>query len=1178
MKNQAGFTLIEVIVTLILVGIVALMGGMAIVQVTQGYIFTKDNAELTQKAQLATSRITKEIVEMSGISANATATSLPLKNNIRNVTIGLDAGSIKIAPAGAALSAGDILVDNVNAFTLTYYSKDSSGNWVANTSWSTASDIRNLIAIDISMQLPRSGGGYLTFQNRISPRNNKNQGGTVPTTPPPTAPNYGFGCFVATAAYGAADHPMVMLLRDFRDRYLLTWPGGRWLAKQYYTHGPAAADMIRNRPVAMWAVRCLLAPLAALTFCLVYAPLAIPFLVVISLVLTGALFSVGRRGQIKLPILRFMNQRGSVLIGLIGTMVVMGVLGAAMLPIFSASYMNQAFADQGRKTYFLAESGFRYAASQFLNVGTEAAKETALTNLNNKTCNLSGNGGSFTIRVYPYWSKTSSVSGGTTLSTTIAGTNPSNTTPPKRILSAGGYLKIDGAYYSFTNDTGSSGTTVVYTGLSPAMASVPATPVDVLPVVLPASTQTVTNGGNLTLSATGAGAFPVFNGNFKLNGGGMVYSYEKRSDNTLINISLADSTKTWADFTVTSGAITTYATTKIVLDKYLQISSTGNLGNNSREILYNVPVGWLTGGGQFNKQQDYDPNMAGWVPPTGGDGGTHSVQTFDGGDALKVESTVSVGSGDHASEWAMAFFNGYSNTSLAQSWYDAQGFLSYDLQMKAYNTQPYFFAGMNFRARNESGNLYSYGVSLVRARQQQNLAGNWENYTLLGGGEADLIENELIPGAVQNSTSGLYSTADGRPLEATSDWWYPYRYSKPAIVLWKNTSTGIQWLAYRTLTEADGIVTYNSGSHAYRLVNWSTLMVRVAEGYSLTFGNGGGLVNPGVPIKEGDIIETVGHESSARVVMTPILTGGSWTSRNATGTLILANIVTGSTAIGNGVPLYVNGVQLASATGGIVATKKNYIRVYYTRPTAQGTANASETDNNRLANPRGNVNWPPDDLTELNSTNDYVTLVQWTGTQLTSGSEMALPLTAGNWNTGTGWTFATSPNQLRKSAIGTGTAYPSTALTITAGRTYDVSITVSNWTTGSGTRNFRYTLGGVAVRTVTAAGTYTDTVTATGTGNLIFTPTNNSRFDITAVSVIPRVSIAMPSTSEPNAIIPDSDLITSAWTSTSTQVDFAGDSIALMTSSGTAKSTYYDDFAIQLDQKAGTGFLPPIQQ
>jgi hypothetical protein len=57
-------------------------------------------------------------------------------------------------------------------------------------------------------------------------------------------------------------------------------------------------------------------------------------------------------------------------------------------------------------------------------------------------------------------------------------------------------------------------------------------------------------------------------------------------------------------------------------------------------------------------------------------------------------------------------------------------------------------------------------------------------------------------------------------------------------------------------------------------------------------------------------------------------------------------------------------------------------------------------------------------------------------------------------------------------------------------------------------------------------------------------------------------------------------LVSPSWTVGDGPEDFAppGDHIALITSSSAGTSTYYDDFAIQLDMKAGTGFLPPIQQ
>jgi prepilin-type N-terminal cleavage/methylation domain-containing protein len=1170
--SQAGFTLIEIIVSLILVGVLAAMGGLAIVQVIQGYMMTRENSAMTQKAQLAMSRITREIIEMINIPSDATATALPINNAGGNRTIGLNSGAVKMAFGTDTLANGDILIDNVSAFTLVYYSRNaSSGAVVTASTWPATNDITTLTTIDVNLQISRAGGGVLAFANRVAPRNNKNEGGAAPSVAPPSAPNYGTGggagCFVATAAYGDPGHPMVRILRDFRDRYLLPWSGGRWLVEQYYAHGPAAADLISNRPLAAAAVRGLLAPVVVLTFFLLYAPLAIPAILILSLILTGALFSAVRRGAIPLRS-GFFRARGSILIGLIVTMVIMATLSAAMLPMFSASYMNQAYADQGRKTYFLAESGFRYAASQFLNATGWTAKLAAMTAMNSKTCNLLNNTGSFTTLVYPFWFKSqTATAGATTLSTQVYGTIPTE-------FSGGfsaGRIRVGSVYYSYSSGSG-SGTTITFSGLSPALPSpAPVAGSDVQPATQTGgSTQSLSKSGSLTLSGTGSGVFPLLNGNFILSptptgiSSGAVFNYTKRTGSTLSSITLSNGNlnENW------TSAVSVAAATNVILDKFIRLSSTGTIGNTSREVIYNVPVGGIADGQEFMKAQDIDSmnTAANWVAPSGstGFGGTHSAQTVDGGSALKVDSAPSSGVWGN---WAQTFFSGYSNTNLANAWMDAQGFLSYDLQVKVYNTQPYFFAGMNFRARNSSDNtdLYMYGASFIKPRQISDGHGNWV-------APSDLA-TELIPDYAADDAAGPLFSNPGlfNNLEEASD--HSERYGLPAIVLWKRTSAGFTWLAYRKLTTADGIVTYTSSGKRWRLVNWSTLMVRVAEGYSLTFSSGGGLNNPGVPIKEGDIVETLDRTSSARIVMTPILTGGSWTNRNAAGTFVLANIVTGTTAIANNVPLYVNGVQLATATGGIVNTKKNYLRVYFTDPTTEGTANAIETDNNRLANPRGSVNWPPDDLTDLAASTDYVTLVQWTGAQYSPGAEMAPPLTQGNWTSGTGWSW--SGTGLRKTADGTGTAVPSPALAVTAGVTYDVSITLSSRSAGS----CSYSLGGVAGNnTLNAATTYTDTITATTTGNLIFTPTNRSRFVISAISVRPRISIAVLSTSEPNAIIVDSDLTTPAWTSTSTYADFAGDSISLSTSGGSAESTYYDDFAVQLDQKAGTGFLPPIQQ
>lgn len=62
---------------------------------------------------------------------------------------------------------------------------------------------------------------------------------------PPRSEEKG-GCFIATAAMGDYNHPVVMDLRLFRDNWLLKRDWGVKFTNWYYTHGPKAANIIEK--------------------------------------------------------------------------------------------------------------------------------------------------------------------------------------------------------------------------------------------------------------------------------------------------------------------------------------------------------------------------------------------------------------------------------------------------------------------------------------------------------------------------------------------------------------------------------------------------------------------------------------------------------------------------------------------------------------------------------------------------------------------------------------------------------------------------------------------------------------------------------------------------------------------------------------------------------------------
>jgi prepilin-type N-terminal cleavage/methylation domain-containing protein len=150
-KRQAGFTLIEIILTLILIGVLSVFAGLFMTSFISSYSLVRSNSDTAMKAQMAMDRISMELRDASAVST-LTVNSLITYTNPQ----GADR-TIKRIGANLYLSipTDNILIDGVQAFQLS----------------ATYRNVYNIAANDMAfIDIGFTVAGTPAFSTRIFPR------------------------------------------------------------------------------------------------------------------------------------------------------------------------------------------------------------------------------------------------------------------------------------------------------------------------------------------------------------------------------------------------------------------------------------------------------------------------------------------------------------------------------------------------------------------------------------------------------------------------------------------------------------------------------------------------------------------------------------------------------------------------------------------------------------------------------------------------------------------------------------------------------------------------------------------------------------------------------------------------------------------------------------------------
>jgi len=185
-NTESGFTFVELIVVLMLIGILAVGFSMGFVDIIQRYLFAQEATQTSQKAQLAMARIKIELTDATAVSS-ADADSITYTRPVSPPSCQTAGGcqfrirrdgtsrSILLASFDTSgnVSAEQVLINRVaTGGTFLSYTNFNGGVWTVGTGFNS------LAQIIVNFNLTFGRNDTLPFSTRINPR-----GGSMANVP-----------------------------------------------------------------------------------------------------------------------------------------------------------------------------------------------------------------------------------------------------------------------------------------------------------------------------------------------------------------------------------------------------------------------------------------------------------------------------------------------------------------------------------------------------------------------------------------------------------------------------------------------------------------------------------------------------------------------------------------------------------------------------------------------------------------------------------------------------------------------------------------------------------------------------------------------------------------------------------------------------------------------------------